>query len=522
MLYRLFQDRTHVPFMLRDVIPYSSRSVKLQKSPVPSSSAGINPSAAASTLTVRPSPPLRHTTSSPQLPPSTSPNVTNSSNPNIYFPPQKSRQNSNRSSTKPTSSRPSKRSPLPDSWQESTKPREPGRTLRRRLPSEKLLARSGSLTSATAAAAAVASRKAHISPVTVSCRSASVDATTRHRRRKELPLLTPSADTGAWPWMAGSSSGNGKKEHSLPKINVHAANGKRSLARTGSTSSARGFSSLSRSGSIYANLSRRDRADDSSWAEYSHRNSPVVGNYKHLPQLQLDHAIHTDEDEDSDNEPHLANILAPHVSPLASPQPNPAKSARPGPVGRQQSIQSLRACLDKHESRGRRASVATPRVISPQFASFHDQNTIPPASAVPALTLPSPMQDGNDSQGLIKRRSMGHFEAQRRRDTSGRLSRQELQLQRQRERMENNDHVIERGRSGSKALLPPGLGTHHWQANERTTTAALASSRSPSQSVARTNGPPARRGTGDKPNDKLSQKELETERLLWGTSWGRK
>lgn len=480
-------------------------------------------------MTMRPAlqtktPPLRHTTSSPQLPNSNG-SVTPNTASSQPFPPQKSRQNSRKSSAKPSSS---KRSQLPDDWHDSKSRRDQERTpRRRRLPSEKLLARSGSLTNATARVAAEAtSQKTHLSPVTVSCRSASVDATTRNKRRKELPLLTPSADTGAWP--PAADTGRGRRGPPLSNLNLHAANGKRSLARTGSASSARGFSSLSRNGSAYTSLSRAagsrwDRADDSNWAEYSHRNSPVIANFKHLPSLGYD--THTDEDrgavldDDSDNEPHLANILAPHVSPLPDAHGGPPNSAlnRPGPVGRQQSIQSLRACLVRHESRGRRSSVAASRVTSPHRAAFPAEQVVP-HSAVPIISLPAPMQPtgpsvpplpgGDDRLGasLSKRRSMGHFEPRRPHGTVLR-------------KVDTID-TVERGRSGSRTttLLSLGLNALQWQST---------ASRSPSHSVqgtrrtARTGSTTARDMSKGK-KDKMSKKELETERLLWGTSWGRK
>ena len=389
--------------------PYSSYFGKLQI---------ISP---ARTITPpkRPTPPLRQTSSSPQLQVAIASIV------------PKSRQNS---TAKPSSAHPIRRSPLPDTWHDP-KPPTQGHAPRRRLPSEKLLARSGSLTSAAASSAAAtvaANRKAHLSPVTVSCRSSSVGATTR-KKPKDLPLLTPSTDEPRPP---------------LPKINVHATNGltgKRSLPRTGSAPTGK---DLSRNASSYVSLSRRER--------------------------EAHHHHDADEEEDSDNEPHLANILAPHISPLLdAPSHSPTRTAqaRPGPVGRQRSIQSLRACLSRHESRGSRR---TSTVASPQTATF-------PLDHAPPVVAPR-VHDPS------KRRSMGHVD-----------------------RPVDKIAPTERGRSGSRGIL-------QWPTERSPSHSAQGAMRVAAALPARGGAPAHDNGK----KDKLSQKELERERLLWGTSWGKK
>ena len=502
-----------------------------------------------STTTVRPpsqaqnlTPPIRHAASSPQLQPSPSSGATGPNAPNLSVskrvPLHKSNQNSHRSNVKPGSFRHTKRSPLPETWKSSS--RTTGRVPRGHRPSEKLLARSGSQSVSTSSAATISGRiQVVTSPVTVSCRSSSVGAAPRHRRKKELPLLAPSTESGAWPWTAErGGSMKGGKVLPLLQINLHAANGRQPLTRTASSSSAKGFSSLSRNGSAYTMFSRvgshspyasisrgtsggtsshRGAGEESSWAEYSFRNSPVLSGYKHLPPPNLHSPQHPDEiDDDSGDEPHLCNILAPHLSHLPDASPDVTIHAPPGPVGRQRSIQSLRDCLRRHKS------ASSSRVTSPNVAIFSTDPHAGPNSA---------KLDSETAQNQVKRRSVGHYDQRRGHDPRVSPSRREANRVfdeegergiRRTDGLDSRNETTERGRSDSRGLPRLGFGGLKWSAS---------SSRSPPYSTpppplglrgARTNSTPARgHDKGGKRDDKTNQKELERERLLWGTSWGR-
>jgi hypothetical protein len=388
------------------------------------------------------------------------------------------------------------------------------------------------------------------SPVTVSCRSSSVGATARHRR-KELPLLTPSVESVAWPWLVDPGrNGKGGKVPPLPKINLRVIDGKR-LARTGSSSSARGFSSLSRNGSAYTTFSRvssnspyvsisragasgmassnRGAGEENSWADYSHRDSPIITGFKHLPHPDLDDKDHSDEgDEDSGDEPHLSNILAPHLSPMGDAKPNAA--GHPGPVGRQRSIQSLRACLRRHESKG------SSRIASPSAATFPVDQIHP----IPILPLPLPMHAGANSpkldhevlQNPTKHRNMGNYDQRRGRDASVAPSRRKGDHMfgdggeeggvRRVEGVGAESEASERGRTGSRGLLRQGLNGSAWPASSSPSPPYSTPPPSGVRST-RTSSTPARRpDRKGKNDDKVTRKELERERLLWGTSWGHK
>jgi hypothetical protein len=490
-----------------------------------------------STTTVRPlkpkstSPPMRHTNSSPQLKYPSPLGTSGSNTPDLLGSRRvisyKSNHGSYRGSAKPGSSRPNRRSPLPDTWKNPSRPT--GRKQRRHHPSDKLLARSGSSSLLTSSGGATGTRiQVMTSPVTVSCRSSSVGAAMRHKRKKELPLLSPSAESGAWPWLVdtGKNGGKGSKVSLLPKINIHATNGKLPLTRTGSASSTRGFSSLSRNGSAYTTFSRVgsnspyasiSRAGTS--GEYSYRNSPVVAGFNHLRQADEEH---TDEGEDdSGDEPHLSNILAPHLSPLGDAKPD--TMAHPGPVGRQRSIQSLRACLRRHES------INSSRITSPNAAAFPIDQVTP----APVLSLP-PNVGHEPLQHQLKGRSMGNYDERRRREGAIAPSRHkdghsfdddegEWGIRRvEGVGAENENETSERGRTNSRGLFRLGPGVLNWP---------VSSSRSPPYSTlpppgvrsTRTSSTPARgHDNKGKKDNKMSQKELERERLLWGTSWGRK
>jgi hypothetical protein len=399
-------------------------------------------------------------------------------------------------------------SSLPASLRTPERPKVP-----RLRPSEKLLARTGSLRNAK-------TRAGHTNPVTIFCRSSSVGNPSRSRR-KQLPLLTPSGETSAWPCTREQRS-----PPLLPKINIHAANssGIRPLARTGSASSAKAFSSysrasgytsLSRVGSAYTTISRSGTGtsamasssklgyDESVLGEYGH--SPTANGFRHLSPQQII-GESNDTDEDSENEPRLANILAPHV-----------KSAGPRtePVERRQSIRSLRACLQRHHS----VSISgAPLVTSPASAVFPSIGL-----SSPNLMVSSPSHDLSRSHeeattgGMIKRRSTGqsstHRYGRRRSEVEhddGSFDHHNQSFRRI-EGAGEDDHVEERerGRSGTRGLLTLGISGIRWSSASSANTGRNSSNHGGSRASDR------RRG-------KMTEREMERERLLWGTNWGRR
>lgn len=376
-------------------------------------------------------------------------------------------------------------------------------------PSEKLLARTGSLTNAR-------TKASHTSPVTVLCRSSSLGNPSKSKK-KRVPLLAPSGETSAWPW-----TGEQRSAPLLPKINVHVANsaGVRPLARTGSASSANaftsysrgsGYNSLSRAGSAYTTISKSGTGagtsamasssrlgyDDSIWGEYGH--SPSANGFRRPLQHPIGES--NDTDEDSENEPRLSNILAPHV-----------KSGRPSmePVERRASIRSLRACLERHHSV---STVNAPLVTSPSSA-------MSPANepTTPNLVVSSPSHNFDpvheEAPGrMIKRRSTGQSSAQR--FGSGRRKDEREfddnpfdELQPNCRRIEGANVDEERGRKGTRSLLRLGINGIRW---------------SPSSSITGRNS--SQNGGSrapDKTKGKMTEREMERERLLWGTNWGRR
>ncbi|PVG00802.1 hypothetical protein CPB86DRAFT_700492, partial [Serendipita vermifera] len=388
----------------------------------------------------------------------------------------------------------------------------------RRHPSAKLLARTSSLSSATG-------RSLKPTTVTVLCRSSSVGPPRRNRKR-ELPFLSPSGETTVWPWVV-----EGEASPPLPRINVYRSASNSFLARTSSISSGKGrpsfsrpgsrYTSLSRNGSVYTSLSRAGTGltgpsgmassikpgyDESIWGDQSYEGN-TTGYRRHFlqrggpPQYQGDDggAI----DDESDNEPRLANIVAPHVSSIAGSQ------GRPSPVERQRSIQSLRACLQRHHSlsRGGSPCVATfPKGISGDVAQ-HTPMT--PSFAVhPDVDLP---QKSSSSTSIKRNASYSDVPRFKR----GRRERREFDDEHLEgcRRVEgadgNNAREGERGRRSSSGLLGLNVGGFRWSSS------ASHTPRNSSTSRARDHGKYQSKG-------KLTDKDLERERLLWGTSWGQR
>lgn len=383
----------------------------------------------------------------------------------------------------------------------------------RREPSERLLARNGSFSKSKGRPAQAAT------PVTVVCRSSSVGPSSKSRKQR-LPCLTPSKDTASWPW-----NGEQHAVPPLPKLNIHAANNPnalRAVGRTSSSSSVKAFSSysrgsgytsISRVGSAYTTLSRsgtgtsamasssRVGFDDSVWAEYGH--SPTANGFKHrTPQAVIGETMQ-DTDEDSENEPRLSNILAPHVGSMSG-----VASAAPG---RQASIQSLRACLQRHHSV---SNGGMPQARSPMSAHFPQEGPRSPGP-IPTLQV-SPGQEEPATSTKSKRRSAGQYGSRngKQREFDDDLFEQPLQIPgRCIERAGPNGCVeeVERGRQSTRGLLKLGINSIRW--GPSSSSSAGRNSSIPASTAA--DHSKGRKG-------KMTEKEMERERLLWGTSWGRR
>lgn len=384
--------------------------------------------------------------------------------------------------------------------------REPRR--RKRLPSDVLLSRHAS-------SQALPKVNLEPSPVTVLCRSSSLGARSRLKKRT-LPLLAPSGDPSSWPSGQPSES----SPPSVPRIAVQSAkaSGKQSLRRTGSTSSAYTHSVASRRGSNYASLSRvgssyttfsRTGTGGTGTSGMASSNGEVgsVGHGSMAPSYRdfqrpdvHDTALAGETDEDSDNEPRLANIVAPHVS---------GGESGAGPVGRQQSIQSLRACLQRHNSRTSSPAVATfPNGISDSYPEDHTPRTRRAShrqsvKPEPPSTSYASKRNSTGAYNRSVRHDQGvfdefdHHSAPRRVEGADGLD-------------NTHDDETERGRRGTRLLNNLGMGNLRWH------------SVSASSSRAGTKSALSRQSSASRLRNKPSDKELERERLLWGTSWGRR
>jgi hypothetical protein len=388
----------------------------------------------------------------------------------------------------------------------------------RRHPPAKLLARSGSLSTTTG-------RSLKPTTVTVLCRSSSVGAPRRSRKR-ELPFLSPSGETTVWPWVVENDS-----SHPVPRINVHRAASNNYLARTGSISSAKGrpsfsrpgsrYTSLSRNGSVYTSLSRagtghtgtsgmassiRPGYDESIWGDQNYEaNTP--GYRRHWLQRGGPAQYQAEDGEaiedESDNEPRLANIVAPHVSSTAGSQ------GRPSPVERQRSIQSLRACLQRHHSlsRGGSPCVATfPKGISGDVP--HHTPMSPSFAIHPDIDT----SQGPPSATSIKRNASYSDVPRFKRGRRGRreFDDEDLESCRRVEGANGEDSQEgERGRRGSSGLLGLSVSGFRWSSSASHTPRNSSTSRTHDRGRYLSKG-------------KLSDRDLERERLLWGTNWGQR
>ncbi|KAG8852062.1 hypothetical protein FRB91_007058 [Serendipita sp. 411] len=402
---------------------------------------------------------------------------------------------------------------------------------RRRLPSDFLLSRNGKPNSYHADILA--------SPVTVLCRSSSVGPPTKSKRHA-LPLLTPSGGIPDWP--LNSPAGD---QASVPKIAIHSPSrlpSKQPLIRTASTSSAKyhsstlsrrssGYASLPRVGSGFTSISRSGTGTSAMASSTglplevgSSSQSPVVPSYRDYFQNRED-AVHDGEtDEDSENEPRLANIIAPHVSPIATSRPRPRPKL--DPVGRQQSIQSLRACLNRHHSAS--------QTSSPAVATF-------PASITgPSEELVSPMQASSVSNGsymITEQDALGKKTARSSKRSSlsslytgtsvrggKRLFDEDFDHERGPRRVEGADQQedglsLNRGRRSTRSILNLGLGNLRWNSASAASN-AHASTSSGYARVGSRHSSSSRMGRAQKRQP--TEQELEQEKLLWGTSWGRR
>jgi hypothetical protein len=310
------------------------------------------------------------------------------------------------------------------------------RQIRRPAP-EKLLARSRSYATA---------RPPTTTQVNIICRSSSVGTATR----KRPPLLISSTrdDNPLW-----ADTGN-PIVSPIPRIQLS-----RTLRRTGSMSTGR--TSLSR-----ANTGASGAATPSPLATGNREALDLEFNFHHYGE-----GADTDDDE---LEPHLSNILAPHP-------------------GRQQSIQSLRACLHRHQS------ISNFQTASPTTSSF--------AANISGTTGSSIEEHNPTTPGSS---SLSYSQALERGKGSLRRSRKERVFDeddlkdciRVIESNENDEESKRGRRSQRNNLLRLGVGEFQW---------------TPSRSASNFRSPVQRAPL----KSKASDKELERERLLWGTSWGR-
>ncbi|KAG8826496.1 hypothetical protein FRC17_008214 [Serendipita sp. 399] len=405
-------------------------------------------------------------------------------------------------------------------------PQREGR--RRRLPSDYLLSRNGTPNTRPADLLA--------SPVTVLCRSSSVGPPTKSKR-SALPLLSPSGGISEWP-LDHSSAGD---PAAVPKITIRSPSKfsvKQSLVRSGSTSSAKyhsstpprlgsGYASLPRVGSGFTSISRSGTGTSAMSSSIglpleagSSSHSPVVPSYRDYFQNGRD-TTH-ESDEDSENEPRLSNIIVPHVSPIGGPHSRP----HPGPVGRQQSIQSLRACLRRHKSVSQANSPAVTTFPLGISAPFEDASSpLQPSSVVNGASSVTEHDAVTRKAAMSsKRSSFSSAYAGNSVRSRKRVFDEDFDQERGPRRVEGADQPDEgtslsRGRRSTRSILNLGLGNLRWNSASSSSNAQAPTS-SGYVGVGSRHSSSSRMGRTQKrpPTDR----ELEQEKLLWGTSWGRR